>query len=174
MTSSGSNKSAFRSLRNFFGPHDRPTESAIGKIVMKFQETGSVADVKKPIRARAGRSAENIAAVREDVAESPNTSIRRRAQQLQLSATTLHRILKKDLSLHAYKIQLSKNLSQQTVVFPIGYTKKDKWITSFPPKSFSATKPISISVAMSTSRIEEYGLMKIQGQLSKHQCIHKK
>ena len=26
-----SNKNAFRTLRDFFGPHNRPTESAIGK-----------------------------------------------------------------------------------------------------------------------------------------------
>lgn len=105
-----SNKSAFRALRDFFGPHNRPTESAIGKIVKKFQETGSVADVKKPVRARAGRSPENIAAVRENVADSPNTSIRHRAQELHLSTATLHRILTKDLSLHAYKIQLTQEL----------------------------------------------------------------
>lgn len=107
-----SNKSAFRALREFFGPHNRPTESAIGKIVKKFKETGSVDDVKRPVRGRARRSIENIAAVREDVAENPNTSIRHRAQQLHLSTATLHRILTKDLSLHAYKIQLVQEIKQ--------------------------------------------------------------
>lgn len=105
-----SNRNALRALRDIFGQHNRPTESAIAKIVQKFKQTGSVADVKIPLRARVRRSAENIAAVRENVAESPDTSIRHRAQELNLSATTLHRILKKDLSLHAYKIQLTQEL----------------------------------------------------------------
>ena len=96
-----SNRNAFRALRDFFGQHNRPTESAIGKIVRKFKQTGSVADMKTPLRARLRRSAENIAAVRENVAEDPDTSIRHRAQELNLSTTTLHRILTKDLSLHA-------------------------------------------------------------------------
>ena len=47
-----SNKNAFRALHEFFGQHNRPTESAIGKIVHKFKQTGSVADVKTPSRAR--------------------------------------------------------------------------------------------------------------------------
>lgn len=105
-----SNKQAFRALRSVFSQHKRPTEGAIAKIVKKFQETGSVADVKTSSRARLRRSDENIDAVRQSVAENPNTSIRHRAQELSIPATTLHRILTKDLSLHAYKIQLTQEL----------------------------------------------------------------
>lgn len=105
-----SNKNAFRALRDYFGQHNRPTESSIAKIIRKFKETGSVADARTPLRARLGRSEENIAAVRESVAENPDTSIRHRAQELNLSTTTLHRILTNDLSLHAYKIQLAQEL----------------------------------------------------------------
>ena len=71
-----SNKNAFRALREFFGQHNRPTESAIGELVRKFKQTGTVADVKTPSRARLRRSDEDIAAVRESVAEHPDTSIR--------------------------------------------------------------------------------------------------
>ena len=60
-----SNKKTFRALRSVFGHHKRPTESAIGKIVKKFEETGSVADVKTSSRARLRRSDENIDAVRQ-------------------------------------------------------------------------------------------------------------
>jgi transposase len=105
-----SSTNAFRELRDFFGQHNRPTISAIVKIVNKFKETGSVADVKTPTRARLRRSDENIAAVRENVAENPDTSIRHRAQELNLSTTTVQRILTKDLLLHAYKIQLTQEL----------------------------------------------------------------
>ena len=46
----------------------------------------------------------------QSVAENPNTSIRHRAQEMSISATTLHRILTNDFSLHAYKIQLTQEL----------------------------------------------------------------
>ena len=105
-----SNKNEFRALRELFGQHNRPTESAIGKIVRKFKHTGSVADVETPSRARLPRSDENIAAVRESVAEHPDTSIRHRAQELNLSRTSLQRILTNDLSLYAYKVQLTQEL----------------------------------------------------------------
>lgn len=41
-----SNKSAFLTLRDFFGLPSRPTETAIGKIVKKFQESVCVTNVK--------------------------------------------------------------------------------------------------------------------------------
>ena len=53
----------------------------IAKIVQKFEHTGSAGDVNTPVHAR---TAENIAAVRDSVAEEPSTSTRRRAQQLLL------------------------------------------------------------------------------------------
>ncbi|EFN75553.1 hypothetical protein EAI_06663, partial [Harpegnathos saltator] len=56
------------------------------------------------------RSNENIAAVSASVDESPSTSIRHRAQQLDISRCSVQRILTKDLYLHAYKIQLTQEL----------------------------------------------------------------
>ena len=75
----------------------------IGKIEQKFEETGSVGNVKTPVHARTARTAENIAAVRDSVAEEPSTSTRRRAQQLHLPRSSLMNIMHKDLNLHAYK-----------------------------------------------------------------------
>lgn len=105
-----SNQNAFRALRDFFGQHNRPNVSTIGRIVRKFQQTGSVGNVKTPVHARPVRSAENISVVRDSVAEEPSTSTRRRAQQLNISRTSLMRILNKDLNLHAYKVQLTQEL----------------------------------------------------------------
>ncbi|KYN30724.1 hypothetical protein ALC56_14968 [Trachymyrmex septentrionalis] len=42
--------------------------------------------------------------------DNPGTSIRRRGQELQISRSSLQRILTKDLCLHAYKIQLTQQL----------------------------------------------------------------
>ena len=69
-----------------------------------------MADVKTHSRAPLRRSDENIAAVRDSVAEHPDTSIHHRAQELNLSRTSLQRILTNDLSLYAYKAQLTQEL----------------------------------------------------------------
>ncbi|GFY32327.1 DUF4817 domain-containing protein [Trichonephila clavipes] len=49
---------------------------------------------------------EAIATVERSIEEDPNESIRHRAQELDLCPSTLWKILRKDLSLRAYKIQL--------------------------------------------------------------------
>ena len=72
-----SNQNAYRTLRDFFGQFNRPNVRTIGKIVQKFEQTGSVGDVKTPVHARTARTAENIAAVRYSVAEESSTSTRR-------------------------------------------------------------------------------------------------
>ncbi|KAJ8940256.1 hypothetical protein NQ318_004966 [Aromia moschata] len=58
-------------------------------------------------RARPVRTAERIAAVTQSVRENPRISTRHRAQQLNVSRTSLRRILHKDLGLFAYKLQLT-------------------------------------------------------------------
>lgn len=99
-----------RSVRRVFGRYESPSRRAIVKLITKFEQNGQVTNVKLPVRTRSARSAENIAAVAESVAENPGLSIPRRSQQLGISKTSLHRILHKDLSLHAYKVQLTQEL----------------------------------------------------------------
>ena len=94
------NQNAYRALRDFFGQFNRPNVRTIRKIVQKFEQTGSVGEVKTPVHARTARTAENIAAVRDSVAEEPFTSTRRRAQKLHLSRSSLMNIMHKDLHLH--------------------------------------------------------------------------
>lgn len=116
-----SNQTAYRVLRETFGQFNRPNVRTIGKIVAKFEQTGSVGDVKTPVRARTARTAENIAAVRDSVAEQPSTSTRRRAQQLHLTRSSLMNIMHKDLHLHAYKVQLTQELK------PSDHNQRREW-----------------------------------------------
>lgn len=111
-------KNTFRGLRDSFGRHGRPNETTIGRLMDKFERTGSVLDDVTPTRLRTGRSTENIAAVSESVEETPKKSVRRRAQELGLSATTTWRILTKDLGLHAYKLVLTQELK------PLDHSKR--------------------------------------------------
>ena len=92
-------KMHFVHLVIFFGQHNRSNVFAIGRIVRKFQQTGSVGNVKIPVNARPVRPAKNISVVRDSV-----------AQQLSTSRTSLMRILNKDLNLHAFKVQLTQEL----------------------------------------------------------------
>ena len=120
-----SNQNAYRALRDFFDQFDRPNVRTIAKIVEKFEQTGSVEDVRTPVHARTARTAENIAAVRDSVAEEPSTSTRRRALQLHLSRSTLMNIMHKDLHLHAYKVQLAQELK------PLDHSKRREWAEWF-------------------------------------------
>lgn len=105
-----SNVRTFRALREYFGIQNRPSRQAITNVVQKFERNGSVLNIKTPQRVRPVRSEENVANIRESVAQEPKTSIRRRSQQLGLRYTSTQRILAKDLNLHPYKVQITQEL----------------------------------------------------------------
>ena len=56
---------AYRPLRRDYSLHNHPTEQAIGKIVKKFEETGVITNIERPVHHRFARSSENIAIVSE-------------------------------------------------------------------------------------------------------------
>ncbi|XP_076175204.1 recombination repair protein 1 isoform X3 [Ptiloglossa arizonensis] len=86
--------------------------------LQRFVETGSVGDLEKSSRPRTARSSENVATVAKSVRETPGTSIRHRSQELNISRTSLQRILTKDLQLHVNRPAISteaKNEKQSEV-----------------------------------------------------------
>jgi len=99
-----------RKVHGIFGRRNALYQSTVQRMNKKFEETGSIMDRKLPVGHPTGRSVENIAAVRGSVAESPVTSIRYCSQQLDIPRSAMQRILTKDLHLHVYKIQLTKEL----------------------------------------------------------------
>jgi len=62
-------------LRDFYPRHNRPAESTVRRLVVKFESTSSINNQPTPVRRRNARSAENIAAVRESIRENPRRSI---------------------------------------------------------------------------------------------------
>jgi hypothetical protein len=74
-----------------------------------FRETGSV-DRKKVSGRPTKRTEEAIANVRQVMEEVPRTSVRRLSQQVQLSTSTCHNILKKDIHLYSYRLQAVQQL----------------------------------------------------------------
>lgn len=110
---SNSVRRTFRALRAIYGRHNRPTETTIRRIITKFESTGSVADRSNPVRRRIARSNETIAAVAESVSQNRRMSVRCLSQEFGLSKSTTWRILRKDLGLHPYKVQLTQELQPQ-------------------------------------------------------------
>ena len=53
-------RSTFRTLRKVYGRHNRPTESAIRRIIEKFESTGNVYDVKHQTRMKRQRSDQKL------------------------------------------------------------------------------------------------------------------
>ena len=69
------------------------------------------------------RTAENIAAVTESLYKAPSTSIHSRSQQLNISETSLGRILHKYLGMMLYKVQLVQELKPIDHPMPFHFAK---------------------------------------------------
>ncbi|KAJ8957741.1 hypothetical protein NQ318_017639 [Aromia moschata] len=127
---SGDNRNgvAINECRTFYGRRDDPSKSILQRLVAKFETTGSVNNLSTLVRERKARSAENIDAVRISVQENSRQSIPRRAQELGLSQTSTWRILRRDLGLHPYKIQLTQKLkSYLTRCLLFKFAKRGEW-----------------------------------------------
>jgi hypothetical protein len=100
---------ALRKLRSKYGPRDAPNRRTLERLVKKFEATKSLEDQTSLPHRRPVRTEANIAAVRDSIEDDPNTSTRRRSQELNISRSSLQRILH-DLQLRPYKVQLTQAL----------------------------------------------------------------
>ena len=75
-------------------------------------ETGSVVDVQRSERPRSGRSEENIRVLEEAYALSQGESIRRAAVELEISRSSIQRMLRKDIKTFPYKLQTVHKLRE--------------------------------------------------------------
>ena len=99
-----------RALTSIFGRNNRPIRQAVRAIVDKFETKFTLLDIPVPNIRRIARSEEIIAAVSASIQNEPNQSISRRSQESGIAQTTLWRIMRKDLGLHAFKIKLTQEL----------------------------------------------------------------
>lgn len=99
-----------RELSKKFGLKEMPSINCIRNLINKFEEHGTVTDTAKPGRPKNVRSPTNISKVLESAQDNPGMSIRRRSKELDISQTSLQRILKLDLHMKPYKIQLVQEL----------------------------------------------------------------
>ena len=96
-----------------FETRAKPSRRMIQYQVEKFREHGTVHNLNETRsgRQRTGRSASNVNAVRNSVVQSPKKSIRRRSQELALARNSIHRILRMDLNLYPYQVQITHKLT---------------------------------------------------------------
>ena len=99
-----------RKLRTDFGRREAPSTPYVCYLVKKLKETGILIDKPKREKRKTVLPPENIADVVESVCGALSTSIHRRSQQLNISETSLRRILHKDLGMTTYKVQLVQEL----------------------------------------------------------------
>ena len=74
------------------------------------KKTGILIDKPKREKPKTVHTPENIAVLAESVCEAPSTLIHRRSQQLNISETSLRRILHKHLGRTPYKVQFFQEL----------------------------------------------------------------
>ena len=167
-----------RALTPIFGRNNRPTRQAVRAIVDKLETKFTLLDVPVPKRRRIARSEEIIAAVSASIQIEPNQSIPRRSQELGIAQTTLWRIMRKDLGLHAFKIKLTQELKPRDHLkrrnFSNWAVAKHKKMKNFIEKSSSAMKLISGSMAFLISKICVIGQQQTQMYFLRHRCIRKK
>lgn len=90
--------------------NEAPSANLIKIWIKRFEETGSTFKQPAQGRPRTSRTTDNIERVKDSVRENPQVSTRKRSAALNLSRRSLQRILKLDLKLHPYKLQLTQEL----------------------------------------------------------------
>ncbi|XP_071043842.1 protein GVQW3-like [Parasteatoda tepidariorum] len=87
---------------------DPPSKSSILRWKKNFLETGIIADKK-----RSGRpctSDFDVERVRRTFSDNPRRSVRSAARELDMPISTVYKVIKKQLRLHAYKVQIVQGL----------------------------------------------------------------
>ena len=98
-------------LRIQFHVRTNPSKNTIKSLYRKLTETGSVSDRLRCGRLRSIRSEAVSNRVFTDVAANPKSSIRKRSAQSSVSRSSLPRILRSELKLNPYKIQLIQEIT---------------------------------------------------------------
>lgn len=98
-----------RGYRRHFNVRDFPAKGTILELVRRFRRQGTVKDLPRGGRPSV-RTEENIGFVMESILENSGTSTRKRATQLGMSRSSVRRILKKNLHMIPYKVQMVQEL----------------------------------------------------------------
>ncbi|GFY38791.1 hypothetical protein TNIN_327521 [Trichonephila inaurata madagascariensis] len=111
----------------------------IRSLFSRFEELGSVADHPGRGANRNISAEDNVETVRQII--HPSVSIRRRSSQVGISRMTLRRILKLDLKMYPYKIQIVQTLLPQYHLVRKIFLASKYSDFNWPPRSPDLTAP---------------------------------
>ena len=110
----GSDGATYRSAAEEFNRTRPERETSLNhttvcRLIKRFQETGSVADRERCGRRKSATNEKTSSMVLANVARSPVKSVRKISQELTISKSSVHRVLK-TLKFHPYKVHLVQAL----------------------------------------------------------------
>ncbi|EZA51591.1 hypothetical protein X777_09599 [Ooceraea biroi] len=116
---------AYRGFRTKYGTHKVKSENTLKRIIDNFMQYGTIQDRRHDLPGPSVSVAaeENIEDIKKYFEENPNSSIRKAAQALEISKTTLHRILKHFLKMHPYKITSHQLLTKRAMTKRVEFCK---------------------------------------------------
>ena len=109
----GSVRQTQRLINKKFGINSAPTRQTIYAIHRKFKETRSVVDPQRSGRPRSGRSEENIWVLKEAYVLSQGKPTCRAEVELEISRSSIQRMLRKDIKAFPYKLQTVHKLEKE-------------------------------------------------------------
>jgi transposase len=109
--SGGTTQAINEVFQHEFPDDEVPARQTVYRLAKKFDETGSVEDVPRSGRSRSVSTDENMQLVSQTVLLNQQTSQRRAVRELDMSRSTLRRIMK-DLNLKPYKPKLLQALNE--------------------------------------------------------------
>ncbi|GAB1864039.1 DUF4817 domain-containing protein [Camponotus japonicus] len=117
--------SAFKGFRSKYGPHKVTSETTLKRIIDNFMQYGTIQNRRHDLPGPSASIAveKNIDKVKNYFEQNPNASIRKGAQALKISKTTLHRILKHFLNMHPYKITSHQLLTERAMAKRVEFCK---------------------------------------------------
>ena len=168
--------------RRRFNFNNFPHKFQITRWVKKFKDTGTlIKSTKKGQKSTSdrklrARSLENVDAVRDSVGRNPKKSLRRRSKKLGLSRLSVHRILKNDLQLYPYRLQIKQTLTQNNMAKRVEMCQWFKSKIEENPDFFqnvwfsNEAQPTSLYQAMPTARTLCSGDLKHQMKSFRDHC----
>ena len=103
---------AQRSFEMKYRLRTSPSKRVIKRCVKNFTESGNINKKKPSGRPVSATHENNVAIAHEIIEESPQISVRHLSQQLDISSTSTHTILRKKLLMFPYKIQICQKLHE--------------------------------------------------------------
>ena len=98
-----------------------PSRNTVLSWVKNLREKGTLNKTKPPGPSCTVRTPENVSRVREAFETSPSRSMRQHASSLNISRTSIHRILHQDLNFHPYKMLMTQQLLDMDHTLRLGF-----------------------------------------------------